>query len=154
MFYRSEITGVKVDSVFFLSLAKNNVVLADIEFFQNWRLTFPENTWAPRYVQQQTDYSGCTNYGNGNLSELFAAWSAYTARFPGDYTDDVGERLDSIRYTFANDTCACGDKESVAAELQRFLSAFPGDRSASAVPARLRTIQSDTSQIRFKCQSG
>jgi len=77
------------------------------------------------------------------LSELFAMWSAYHLKYPGEYADDVAGELDSIRGVVTQDTCACGNKESVEAELQRFLSAFERARWKECASTAFR-VESDS----------
>lgn len=54
----------------------------------------------------------------------------------------------------ARSTCACGDRESVEAGLERFLKSFPRSPVAPAVRARLEQVRAGTSDFRFRCQPG
>jgi hypothetical protein len=61
---REETVFVQPDTNFWVTLAGSKGQNADQQFFQLQKKTYPDSVW-PAYVQQQTDYSGCTDFQDG-----------------------------------------------------------------------------------------
>lgn len=143
------------DSLFFLDLSRRYGTLADVKFFEFYRQTYPDpkSKW-PIYMQGQTDLTGCTDFGNGKLVEIFERWRSFKINHPSDYVVPVKEILENVSQALATSTCACGAKETVERELQSFVQRFPEDALTSAISYRLEKLRSGLSDIRFSCISG
>src|SRR5262249_44221032 len=63
---RDEVLIAKPDPAYFLDLARRYGGPADRAFFDVVTYVHPEGVW-PVYVDQQTDYSGCTRFGQRAL---------------------------------------------------------------------------------------
>jgi hypothetical protein len=150
---REETVFVEADPDFFVQLAVGHGDAVDREFFAALKATYPESVW-PVYVEQQTDYSGCTRYGSGTLVKTFRTWSQFQARFPRRYIAAVQGEVERISEALIGSTCACGNRASIEQELTQFLQTYRAARLAGAVAARLQAIQAGTTEIRVNCQSG
>src|SRR5262245_50688668 len=116
---REEVVFVKPDVAFFQTLAARGDP-ADRAFFGALSATYPESVW-PVYIEQQTDYSGCTRFGSGTLVTTYLTWSALRQQYPKRYEEASGTHLDDVKRALAESTCACGDRASVEQELTDFL---------------------------------
>lgn len=134
---REEVLLAEPDAAFFFELARKHGRPADLAFFRVWRATFPGSVW-PSYLEQQTDVSGCTRYGAGELVARYADWRAFQRRFPDAYRAAVRERLKDIEREITEGTCACGGKEETLAELRTFAERFGH-------------LRADTSAMRYEC---
>jgi hypothetical protein len=150
---REEVVFVKPDPDYFLRLAAVSGDSADRTFFKTYKLTYPEGVWAS-YETQQTDYSSCTEFGNGKLVDAYRAWSDFQRRFPNRYRARSKAQIDEVSTELTESTCACGDSASVEREMQEFLRAFSGASIAAAVRDRLRALGTPRSKIRLRCLSG
>src|SRR5258705_6877652 len=144
---REEVLFVKADPDFFSRLAASAGDPSDRAFFNALKLTYPDGVWAS-YETQQTDYSGCTAFGDGKLVDAYRAWSSFQRRFPNRYHARAREELASIGTALTESTCACGDRSSVERELRQFVRVFPKAPIAAAVRERLRGLASGRSTIR------
>ena len=153
---QEEIVFAAVEPAFFLDLARRYGDASDREFFATYGRMYPPGrgyVW-PAYVEQQTDASGCTSFAPHKLVDLYGSWKLYRSRFPGDYRQAVAASLRDIESRLGAASCACEDRETVAAELRTFLARFPRDEIAGQVTARLRDIEAGHSTTRFHCLSG
>lgn len=150
---RDEVILAQPDAKFFLDLARKHGDAADVSFFENYLATFPDSVW-PSYIVQQTDVTGCRDFGNGELVKRYAGWRKFRAAHPRRYAGEVSERMKLIESEVAESTCACGDSASVLGALQRFLKSFPDASVAKKVRARIDAIRNSKSKIRFNCLSG
>jgi len=150
---REEVLFSEPDPDFFVQLAVGHGEEADRRFFAALKATYPESVW-PVYVQQQTDYSGCTRFGSGTLVDTYRRWAEYTRSFPGRYAATVQRETDHATGELTQSTCACGDSATVERELQQFVRAFPASPIRQAVNQRLRALQTGQSDIRPRCISG
>lgn len=150
---RDEVVFATVDASLFLQLAKKRGSPSDVAFFTLDLATYPSNGayLRPAYVEQQTDFTGCTIFAGDKLVDLYGRWIDYRVRFPHDYQDAVADVLKDIAARFTDDTCACEDRPAVAAALKAFLARFPHDPIAPQVAARLHALDAGTSPIRFHC---
>ena len=149
-----ETQGVEIDPAFFLDLANKYGSEADRQFFSNYRLTFPAGYGWPGYIEQQTDYSGCTKYGSRALSDVYGRWVVFRDRFPGHYVQQATDIYSGVEGEFTRGTCACGDAESVVGEFAAFVARYPGDAIAPRVTQRLNEVIDGTTDIKFNCISG
>jgi hypothetical protein len=150
---REETLILEPDAAFFLRLAEQFGTAADRRFFSAYKATYPDSVWAV-YIEQQTDYSGCTAFGSGTLVETWRLWSEVERELPGQYHDYAhGEGL-KVSHELATSTCACGDRSSVERELRQYLDAFPEAPGRSEIALRLRELKEGRSNIRPRCISG
>jgi len=63
---REEVVFIKPDIPYFAGLAAESGDEADRLFFAGMKATYPQSVW-PIYIEQQTDYNGCTRFGSGTL---------------------------------------------------------------------------------------
>jgi hypothetical protein len=150
---REEVLIVEPDAGFLLALAEKFGTPADRRFFSAYKATYPESVW-PVYVEQQTDYSGCTAFGSGKLVDTYRLWAEVERELSGAYnTHARAERL-KVESELATSTCACGDGPSVERELQQYVDAISASAATPAIAARLREIKEGRSNIRLRCISG
>lgn len=149
---REEAVFVEPDVAFFQALAARGEP-ADRAFFSALSATFPESVW-PVYVEQQTDYSGCTRFGSGTLVATYLTWSVFRQQYPKRYEDASGTHLDDVKRALTESTCACGDRASVEKELTEFLRRAKVSELRTEVAARLAAVRSARAKFRFACTSG
>jgi hypothetical protein len=152
--WREEGEAVFPDPAFFLLLARARGDAADTAFFDALGSTYRTGSPFPVYLDQQTDESGCTNFGSGRLVATFAVWQAFVTRYPRRYAVWANDELREIEDVVTSSTCACGDQESVLRELREFVKRFPLAPVTQRVRERLETIQSGAGGIRYHCVSG
>jgi hypothetical protein len=150
---REETLIVQPDADFFVALAGNFGTAVDRQFFSAYKSTYPDSVW-PVYVEQQTDYSGCTAFGAARLVTSYRIWSDFRRQQPRAYRAAAEQELGRVVHELALSTCACGDRPAVERELQQFLDAFPGASAAPSVASRLRELKEGRSNIRLHCVSG
>ena len=150
---REEIVLAEPEAKFFLALARKHGNAVDLEFFENYSATFPDSVW-PSYVEQQTDITGCTLFGAGELVQRYAGWRTFGSKHPDAYARTVAERMSDVERTVAQSTCACGSKEDVLRELHQFAAKFPMSPVANKVRKRIRELRRSESKMRFHCLSG
>ena len=88
---RDEVVFVEPDPDYFTRLAAARGDGADRAFFSAFKATYPESVW-PLYVEQQTDYGGCTRFGSLTLVETYRTWFDFQRTFPGRYIAGAQER--------------------------------------------------------------
>jgi hypothetical protein len=152
--WREEGEAVFLDPAFFLSLARSRGDAADTAFFDALGSTYGAGSPFPVYLDQQTDYSGCTDFGSGRLVATFAVWQAFVTRYPRRYAAWANDELRKIEDEVTSSICACGEQESVLKELREFVKCFPRAPVTPRVRERLETIQSGAGGIRYHCVSG
>ena len=136
---------------FFLALAKRSNDPANVEFFEAYKKTKPEK-W-PVYVEQQTDYSGCTRYGILSLVNTYALWDGYRNKYPARYQKEVRDFIHDIEFEL-DGTCACKDYKSVTIELETFIRKFPQAKITARLRERLDQIRQGKSDMGEHCHSG
>jgi len=149
---REEVVFVKPDGAFFRKLAARGD-RADRAFFTALGSTYPDSVW-PVYIEQQTDYSGCTRFGSGTLVSTYVAWAAFRRQYPKRYEQVSASHLEEIVEALTGSTCACGDRGSVERELMEFLRRGDERDMRARVEARLLAVRRDRANIRFACTSG
>ena len=150
---REEVVLVEPDVDYFVKFAAARGDVADRRFFAAFKMTFPESVW-PAYIEQQTDYSGCTAFGSGKLVETYRVWAQFQNDYPKRYASAVRQELDRISRELTDSTCACGDLAAIQSELQRFIRMFPSSSIRPKVEARLNALRLGKSDIRVRCISG
>jgi hypothetical protein len=149
---REEVIFVEPDLDYFTKLA-NRGDSADRAFFLALKATYPDSVW-PVYLDQQTDYSGCTRFGSMSLVDTYRAWADFQHRFPGRYAAGAKKEINAVIEHFTTSTCACGDLASVAVEMQQFLRIFPTSSTRAKIDRRLQALRARRSEIRARCVSG
>jgi hypothetical protein len=137
---------------FFLKLAREKGTRIDRAFFEAQKKTHPDGI-LPAYMQQQSDYSGCYVFDGGTITSLYGIWIAFQESYPDHYREATQVELSRIAEVLAS-TCACEGEDSVRKEFENFLKIYPGSPLAAKVAARLQTLNSHTSGIRFYCKTG
>jgi hypothetical protein len=150
---REESVFALPDAEFFEKLGERKGGTEDRLLLRLYHRTYGNSAW-PVYVAQQTDYSGCTDFGPGKLTQLYGEWSHYRTLHPDRYKAVVDAELDKIVNELTRSTCACGPSGSVQSELRYFLHRHPGSPIAPVVRTRLNELLHGTSKIRFNCVSG
>ncbi|HEY6873171.1 MAG TPA: hypothetical protein VI298_10645 [Geobacteraceae bacterium] len=150
---RDEGIFVLPDFKFYYGLAKKQGTDADIAFFSFMSDFRPDNVW-PAFIEQQTDYGGCTNFGAGVLTDLYGKGINRSKKYPSVYKRDIDEAIEQIRDELTVSNCACGDMDSVIKELELFIATFPADGLTPVVRQRLSDVKSRKSTMRFNCISG
>lgn len=150
---REETVFALPDAAFFEKLGERKGSTEDRLLLRLYHRTYGDLAW-PVYVTQQTDYSGCTDFGPGRLTQLYGEWSHYRTLHPDRYKAVVDAELDKIVRELTRSTCACGPSGSVQSELRYFLHRHPGSPIAPVVRTRLNELLHGTSKIRFNCVSG
>jgi hypothetical protein len=150
---REEIVFVEPDPDFFVQLAVGHGDAADRTFFHALKATYPEGIW-PVYVEQQTDYSGCTRFGSGKLVESYRLWTQFLGRYPTRYVAAAKKELDRVTGELTQSTCACEDTSSVERELRQFVRTFATSPVRAVADRRLRALRTGRSDVRPRCRSG
>jgi hypothetical protein len=150
---RAETVFAVPDIPFFVDLGERKGGTEDRLFFRIYLRTYP-GVAVPAYVRQQADYSGCTDFASGKLTQLYGEWTAYGRMHPKRYAAVVRDELGQIEDNLLRSTCACGPSRTVAGELRHFLNRQPGSQFAPKVRNRLNRVMRGTSRIRFNCASG
>lgn len=150
---REETLFVEPDPDFFVQLAVGHGDAADGRFFAALKATYPESVW-PVYVDQKTDFSGCTRFGSGKLVDTYRVWSDFRRRFPGRYSAAARNETERVIDALTESTCACGETTDVERELALFVRAAPAPRVRAKVEQRLQALRSGRSNIRPRCISG
>ena len=151
--FRAEVVFAEPDPTYFLHLSERHGRAVDRAFFLAYSRTYPKPVW-PVYREQQTDYSGCTLFGGGELTNTYSIWHDFRRRFPRSYRSFVKNILQDIEDEVVKPTCACGDKASVVGELSTFSKRFPDSRAAAAAAKRAQEVRESRSGFRFHCISG
>ncbi len=100
---RVEVLVVRPEPRFFVALAERAGDRADRRFAAALAATYPNAKW-PVYIQPQTDYSGCTAFGEGRLLDAYVTWSELLREFPGRYELAATEERDRVRGEIAEST--------------------------------------------------
>ncbi len=149
---RNEVVFVVPDVKFFGNLSRRYGTPADIAFFNLLREIRPDSVWAA-YIEQQTDYSGCTIYGNGLLTRLYGKAVQFKRNYRKAYTSDVNKEIDSILNEFSDNPCSCGNRNGILREYRLFIKTFPKDKNTREIRKRLVKLQKSAS-LRVNCISG
>ena len=142
--------GLAPNFAFFDSLAREKGDDADVAIFRTIRATMNDG-YMPSYVQQQTDYSGCTRFGSGALVEAYGLWKSFLERYPGRYVARSTMDFEDVRDELLSGDCACDDRASVVRELDLFLKRYPRGVFPGLVRARREEVRSGKAKIREHC---
>ena len=148
---RIEVLVVSPEPDFFLELSARVGDGADRRFASALAAAHRNAKWHV-YVQPQTDYAGCTLFGEGRLLETYLAWSAMERDFPDRYVTAVARERHSVEDRITRSTCACGNRASVVEGLERIAAALTAaDPILAAVEERLAALYDGRSNMRFGC---
>lgn len=150
---RDEVVYVNPDPAYFSRVAREYGDAADQAFFDAYRQTRPTGVW-PAWIDQQTDATGCTRFGDGELVAAYRRWTDFRQAHPRKYRTEAEDFLSSIEYEVSTATCACGDSAATLKELQEFDRSFPNTRVSESVRQRIRELEQKRSSMRFACTSG
>jgi hypothetical protein len=150
---RDEVVFVEPNPDYFTTLAAARGDGADRAFFSAFKATYPESVW-PLYVEQQTDYGGCTRFGSMTLVGTYRTWFDFQRTFRGRYAAGAQKETDAVIEHLTTSTCACGDLASVERELQRFRRSFPTSPARAKIDQRLQALRARRSEIRASCAAG
>jgi hypothetical protein len=146
---RQEVVYVEPDPRFFLELARTIGDRPSVDFFEACKKT-SENA-VPIYIQQQTDYNGCIQFGSMSLVASFRTWNTYRQNYPKRYSAEVMKFVRDLEFNLAEGTCACGGREDALREFERFVREFPNTTITKRVHERIDQIRNGTSGIRWQC---
>lgn len=138
------------DPRFFMDLAKRRGTEVDREFFSLLGRTYARDGVSRLYHAP----GGCDAFDHPELEPLYRNWTRFWATHPRAYTEAVEREVAALEDVLARSTCACGDRESVEAGLERFLKSFPRSPVTPRVRARLEQVRAGTGDFRFRCQPG
>jgi hypothetical protein len=150
---REETVFILPESDFFLALAEKKGLEADIAFFKFLKQYKPDSVW-PVYINQQTDYSGCTIYGDGKLTGLYKEAINLKVKHNNAYVQDINQFIGALERELLEEVCACDDADSVKKEFELFLKEFPNSAISPKVQSRLSEVKQGKSRFRFNCISG
>lgn len=147
-----EVTGVSLEPDFFLKLARNKGMPADIAYFENLELTYAEGGDLPVYRQIMNDVLFCDRFEAPELIPIYRAWRQYAAKYPKSYVEEVKSELDGIESMLLTHKCACGTREEVLAGIAGFIEAFPGTDVARKLSVRLMVLKGGVpNSMKYQC---
>ena len=149
---RQEILFIEPDSKFFLDLSRKHGTAADIAFFSLMRKIKPNDVWAA-YIEQQTDVTGCTIYGNGLLTRLYGQILKFRRTYPKSFVKDINDERNGILEAFSESGCSCGDMKGVLKEFRLFIRTYPMDKTTTKIKVNLIDLKK-RGDFRFNCHSG
>lgn len=149
---REEILLIEPDLKFFLNFSRRHGTPVDIAYFILMRKIKPDDVGAA-YIEQQTDYSGCTVYGEGLLSKLYGEILKFKRKYPYAYSGSIAEAKDEILEEFSENGCSCGNATGVVKEFRLFTRTYPKDKNTPKIRANLSQLKKP-GFFRFNCHSG
>jgi hypothetical protein len=138
--YNEEIVFIDPDVDFFVRLSKKSGTAADIAFFALLKKLKPDSVWAA-YLEPETDYSGCTIYGNGLLTGLYKKAVQFKKVYPFSYSAYIKDEMEQILDRFNDDPYTCSDRAGVLREYRLFIRTFPDDKNTPAVKKALKVVE-------------
>jgi hypothetical protein len=149
---REEVLFIEPDSKFFDGLSRRFGTAKDVRFFGLRRLIKPDDAWAA-YIEQQTDVTGCTIYGNRSLTSLYGRAVSYRRAYPNAYSGPIQGFLEDILLQFSDDICSCGSSDGVLREFRLFVKRYARDKHTPGIRQRLNNLD-DGKGVRINCQTG
>lgn len=149
---RQEILFIEPVSKFFLNLSRKQGTATDIAYFTLMRKITPDDVWAA-YIQQQTDVTGCTIYGNGLLTRLYGQILSFRRAYPKSFMKELNDERDGILEAFSESSCSCGDMKGVLNEFRLFIRTYPKDKNTPKIKMSLARLKKHR-DFRFNCHSG
>lgn len=149
---RQEVVFIEPDLKFFEKQSRRYGLSSDVAFFKLMQRIKPNSVWAA-YIEQQTDYSGCTKYGSGLLTRLYGDLLHFKKAYPNRYVADINNEIEGIITEFSVGGCSCGDLESVLKEFRFFIRSYPRDRNTPKIRRNLTQIKKHR-DFRPNCHSG
>ena len=152
---RDEVVFVEADSDSFAELARRCRDTVSRDFFETAKqVTYDGYAAWPAYVEQVTDYSGCTKFGSLELVRCYRLLTRFRTLHPNRYRDRIDRLLEPLEEDLTSGDCPCGVREDVVYELRAFLSEFPKAPIAPSIRERLTQIETGKLSIRDHCSPG
>jgi hypothetical protein len=149
---RVEVFRADPDPSFFVKLAHEKGTKVDQAFFEVLKKTYPDpHSWAPAYIEPQTDWGGCKVFDGKTLSETYGLWISFQKAYPSLYRSAMRKELALIQSALESE-CVCGGEDEYRREMQSFLKTYPNSPFASGVASRLEAVNKQTFKIRFHCK--
>ena len=149
---RQEILFIEPDYKYFLDLSRKQRTAADTAYFSLMRKIKPDDVWAA-YIEQQTDVTGCTIYGNGLLTRLYGQILKFRRTYPKSFVKDINDERDGIIEAFSENGCSCGDMKGVLKEFRLFIRTYPKDKNTPKIKMNLVDLKK-RGDFRYSCHSG
>jgi hypothetical protein len=125
-----------------------------LDFFDAFRETRDSVSAAwPAYIEQTTDFSGCTRFGSLELVRCYRLLTRFRTLHPQRYRDRIEDLLSPIEEEFTDGKCACGGVEDMEKEFRAFLREFPKSSIAPRVRERLHDLEAGTPKMKDHCLS-
>lgn len=150
---RQEVIVVEPDTAFFRALAEKHGTDNDRLFSQFLHEWMPAGTW-PVYINLQTDFGGCTRFGDGFLAELYLKGNKLLPQMTGYYAREITKIVKEVSFELTAGTCACRDRQSVIKEFEMFLDFNSGSELSGAIKNRLEKVREKRDSIRYYCSAG
>jgi hypothetical protein len=147
---RDEVLYIEPDSKFFARLSRKLGTRKDVSFFVLKQQLRPDNVWAA-YIEQETDSTGCTQYGNGSLTRLYGQAVAYRKAYPNGYRFAVNYEIEQILERFSSNICGCGNVGAASKEFRSFVTAYPQDKNTPKIAKTMNDVLS-RKNFHFDCQ--
>ena len=132
---RQEVVYLEPDAKFYVGLSRRKGTTADRAFFQMLSKIKPDSVW-PAYIEQETDYGGCTIFGTGILSRLYGQLVRFSTAFPNAYRREVKDEIRDILSEFDPQSAPCRDHGSIRDEFKIFTKSFPKDKNIPEIRRR------------------
>ena len=146
---RDEVIVAEPDPAFFVKLAEEKGTEVDRIFFEALQKTYPG--WFPVYIEQQSDFGGCVVFDGKTISKIYGMWIEFQKKYPERYQYRVQEELKKIEDNITSN-CICNSKDDYWKELRNFVDMHPDLPMAASISLRLKTTNSDASNLRFHCK--
>ena len=139
------------DGDFLLKLAQAHGQPQDREFFGLYQ-RFWSADLLPQYLGMGKGTTPCVRFGEGIMPELYAGWTAFARKYPRAYVGFTRQTVRDLEEAVELGTCACGDADSVRAELGGFLKQFPKTPAAPQIRKRLVELKDDPDVRPVQCR--
>lgn len=149
---RDEFRAIVPDPDFFLRLSMEKGRREDRDFFKALKMTRPDGIHAS-YLRTSSALKSCARYGEGKATEAYGYWKELAKKHPGAYVEMRGEEQEALRQVFAENTCACGEKQGVLKELESFARRFQGDPLLKEVHVRIQQVRADKAGMHYRCEA-
>lgn len=141
------------DFGFWDKLATAKGLPADATFFRLSHQQYPEYPGFSSFIQMTWDYGGCTLYGKGHLTPLYAGWKDFQKKNPERYKTEVRDNLAAVLNQLSPNgqkpICSCDGKAGLIREVKSLSEKLPQD----PVTVKLRKLSKDP-KVKFECHYG
>ena len=136
---REEVVCALPKATFFVELSKEKGLDVDSAFFNLLNQTRPV-LWSV-YIEQLTDFSGCTKHGSGLLVEFYGKWRDFEKQFPSAYTTDVRRTIGDIEKRLIEGSFTCGSPSDIITEMELFIKTYPDSEISEKLTERIKEIK-------------